>query len=124
MTAKLMKPKEETQETKAANEQLKVAMQKAAGEILKPNSPEALIRERKNQHGNWNQQSAVSQELKSIIDKRANYSTLKLTDSQREALEMIAVKISRIICGDPDHEDHWDDIAGYAILGKGDIKDV
>ena len=32
---------------------------------------------------------------------------------------MILLKIARIICGDPTYADHWDDIAGYAMLGKG-----
>jgi hypothetical protein len=29
---------------------------------------------------------------------------------------MIAHKIGRIIAGDPDFRDHWDDLAGYATL--------
>jgi hypothetical protein len=31
---------------------------------------------------------------------------------------MIAVKISRILTGDAGEPDHWDDIQGYAHLGK------
>lgn len=31
-----------------------------------------------------------------------------------EALDMIAVKVSRIVTGDPTYLDNWDDIAGYA----------
>lgn len=31
---------------------------------------------------------------------------------------MILAKIARIVSGDPNHADHWDDIAGYALLGK------
>ena len=31
-----------------------------------------------------------------------------------ETLDMIATKISRIVCGDPNHADSWLDIAGYA----------
>jgi len=34
---------------------------------------------------------------------------------QREALEMICTKISRIIVGDCSHVDHWNDLAGYAL---------
>ena len=29
---------------------------------------------------------------------------------------MIACKIARILSGDPNWRDHWDDIAGYATL--------
>jgi hypothetical protein len=40
----------------------------------------------------------------------------RLSVGQREALEMIAHKIARILSGDPNHKDHWEDIAGYAEL--------
>lgn len=30
---------------------------------------------------------------------------------------MIAMKMSRILSGDKDYRDHWDDIMGYAQLG-------
>jgi hypothetical protein len=40
----------------------------------------------------------------------------RLDHSQAEALDMIAHKIGRILAGDPNHADHWDDIAGYARL--------
>lgn len=39
-----------------------------------------------------------------------------LAPDQREALEMIAHKIGRIVNGNPDYVDSWDDIAGYATL--------
>jgi hypothetical protein len=40
----------------------------------------------------------------------------RLNDVQREAVEMILHKVGRIISGDPNVHDHWDDIAGYAKL--------
>lgn len=40
----------------------------------------------------------------------------KLNPMQSESLDMIAHKIGRIIAGDPNVEDHWRDIAGYATL--------
>ena len=39
-----------------------------------------------------------------------------MKDYQREGLEMIAHKISRILNGDPNYDDSWVDIAGYAQL--------
>jgi len=39
-----------------------------------------------------------------------------LNNDQREALEMIAHKIARILNGDPNYADNWIDIAGYATL--------
>ena len=40
----------------------------------------------------------------------------KLDPDQREALEMIAHKMARILNGDQDHLDSWHDIQGYARL--------
>jgi|SRR5688572_53085 len=39
-----------------------------------------------------------------------------LAADQREALEMNAHKVARILNGDPDYSDSWRDIAGYATL--------
>jgi hypothetical protein len=46
------------------------------------------------------------------------------TDSQWEALEMIAHKIGRIVNGDPDYADSWIDIAGYAKLVADELQGV
>ena len=43
---------------------------------------------------------------------------ISLSDAQAESLEMIAVKIARILSGDPDFADHWDDVIGYAKLAR------
>lgn len=40
----------------------------------------------------------------------------RLDPDQREALDMIASKIARILNGDPNYDDNWIDIAGYATL--------
>lgn len=34
---------------------------------------------------------------------------------------MIALKIARILCGDPTFKDSWQDIAGYVTLILGDL---
>ena len=41
---------------------------------------------------------------------------LQLQPIHREALEMIAHKVGRILNGQPDFFDSWHDIAGYATL--------
>lgn len=74
-----------------------------------------VLHERGTRYGKFTGHAAVTQELKRVIfgflpkDKT-------LADDQREALEMIAHKIGRIINGDPDYADSWTDIAGYATL--------
>jgi hypothetical protein len=69
-----------------------------------------LLAQRQISHGCFIATATISQELKRIIRRGS------LSDVQREALEAIAVKIARILAGDPNHLDHWDDIAGYATL--------
>lgn len=84
--------------------------------VARANETEALIRERHNQHGDWKKQSQMASQLKAQARRGKNWSTLE--HHQAEALDMILVKISRILTGDPAYADHWDDIKGYAELGK------
>jgi hypothetical protein len=42
----------------------------------------------------------------------------RLRPAQKESLHMIVHKIHRVLTGNADHDDHWDDMAGYAVLGK------
>ncbi|QLB22636.1 DUF6378 domain-containing protein [Phocoenobacter skyensis] len=76
---------------------------------------EETLKERGETYGDFEDVAQVSQLLKGIVIHAGNRK--KLTDVQREALEMICVKLARISMGDPDYEDNWRDIAGYAILG-------
>lgn len=48
--------------------------------------------------------------------KQAYGSLANLPATHAEALEMIATKIGRILTGNPNNEDSWRDIAGYATL--------
>jgi len=45
-----------------------------------------------------------------------------LTDPQVTSLEMIALKVTRILQGDNNHVDSWRDIAGYAELAAIEIE--
>lgn len=77
----------------------------------------ALIAEREKTHGSFGQVAAVASELRAVLHAQPQWAGLPVW--RREALDMIALKQARIVCGDPDHPDHWDDIAGYAVLGAG-----
>lgn len=83
----------------------------------KDTGPVAITNERKGQHGDWNEQSLCNDSLDKVAHESANYHSL--LPYQRKAVDMILVKLSRILSGNPKHEDHWDDISGYAYLGKG-----
>lgn len=75
-----------------------------------------LTQERQLTHGDFDQNAAVSQDIKIILRNCDTWDSL--TPAQREALDMIALKISRIMSGKANHKDHWDDIQGYAELAK------
>jgi hypothetical protein len=71
-----------------------------------------ILDERKSTHGDFADVAAMGQMTKATWKNGKNWSALTLT--QREGLEMIAHKVARILSGNPDEPDHWDDIAGYA----------
>lgn len=77
----------------------------------------ALLIERGRRHGEFRDHARITQNLKAMmIDPGGSSKWQMLSAIQREALEMIQHKIGRILAGDPDYADHWDDIAGYARL--------
>ena len=75
---------------------------------------ETLLDERKNTHGDFTDHAACTQSLKVVAKNWPNW--VELSPVQKEAIEMILHKLGRIMTGNPDHKDHWDDIAGYARL--------
>jgi hypothetical protein len=73
---------------------------------------EKILEERAKTHGMFVDHASITQQIKTLLGSHSN----KLSVVQKEALDMIAHKIGRILAGDPNHKDHWDDIAGYATL--------
>ena len=69
--------------------------------------------ERGKRYGNYLHQTEISFGIKKEMHGEAFE---KMEVDQQDALDMIAVKISRILNGDPDYSDNWHDIAGYATL--------
>lgn len=72
------------------------------------------LEERGKRYGNYLQQTRISKTLQNRMRMVESYK--ELDPDMQDALEMIAVKISRILNGDPDYSDNWHDIAGYATL--------
>jgi hypothetical protein len=75
-----------------------------------------VLTERGTRYGKFIHHAAVTQRLKETMSEHAASGGIELAPDQREALEMIAHKIGRIVNGDPDYADSWVDIAGYAML--------
>lgn len=67
-------------------------------------------------HGSFMDNARISQAIKNLIRDEDGWK--HCSDDQREALEMIALKISRICSGKANFKDHWLDIQGYAKLGE------
>ena len=93
-----------------------------------------MLKERGARYGKFEGHALITQLLKQLVrgEWRAVCNTLaspltptgnpvrdkwlKLAPDQQEALDMICHKVGRIVNGDPDYIDSWDDIAGYARL--------
>ena len=70
--------------------------------------------ERGARYGLFTGHAHITQGIKAVMQTHDGWD--RLADDQREALEMIAHKVGRILNGDPDYADSWHDIAGYARL--------
>lgn len=81
---------------------------------------EVILAERQKTHGSFESHARLSQGFKDLACNSVSW--CKLDSAQRESLEMIFHKAARILNGDPNHEDHWADIAGYATLVSKDLK--
>ena len=80
-----------------------------------------ILKEREKTHGDFSEHATITQAIKSCYKITNSYDSLN--SLQREALDMIAHKIGRILAGNPDVKGHWDDIAGYATLVSERIED-
>ena len=82
-----------------------------------PNDRDPLLQEREKTHGSFETNAAISQELKELF-RYPRGVAVALKSVHCEALDMIALKLSRILSGQANFRDHWDDIAGYAKLAS------
>lgn len=73
-----------------------------------------LLQERAKTHGDYRMTAQTAQKLKLLVERSPMYGVMNSV--QRESLDMIMVKLARIMCGDPHEPDHWLDISGYAQL--------
>jgi hypothetical protein len=75
---------------------------------------DATLTERGNRYGEFPEHARITQNLKLAMVDSPNWE--RLTADKKEALEMVAHKIGRILNGDPDYHDSWHDIIGYTKL--------
>lgn len=72
------------------------------------------LQQRGSKYGRFDDQGRIEQAIKRAMHDSPNWTTLP--DDSKSAIEMIATKLSRILKGDPEYDDNWRDIAGYAQL--------
>ena len=80
-----------------------------------------ISHDRNDTHGDPHLQFACQQALwRVLIDYRG---ATPMDDTSLHALQMITVKLSRIICG-RNAQDHWLDTAGYALIAAERAEDA
>ena len=67
-------------------------------------------------HGDYADTARYAQHLKTTMHNARNW--VRLSPDKREALDLIATKLARILSGEPNEPDHWLDLEGYARLAR------
>lgn len=73
------------------------------------------LNERGKRYGSFAEHARIAQALKDVMWNTGE-GWRRMAQDQKQALEVIADKIARILNGDPDYNDNWHDIQGYAKL--------
>ena len=78
-----------------------------------------ILSDREQTHGLFREVASYSQAFKNMMRTSRNWQRLDV--AQAQALEVVADKVARILCGDPSYQDHWQDGAGYFELVLRDL---
>ena len=82
---------------------------------------EKTLAERGNRYGDFKEHARITQNIKAEMRFSPNWQ--ELSPGMKEALEMVAHKIGRILNGDPCYKDSWVDIEGYIHLVSRELED-
>lgn len=77
-------------------------------------SVENTLKERGGRYGSFDTHAEYAEKINNVFESSPNWRGMK--PDAKEALRIIANKIGRILNGDPEYNDNWHDIAGYAVL--------
>lgn len=75
-----------------------------------------ILEERGSRYGKFAHNADIAQALKSVFRHNPYSRYHEMAPDQREVMDMLASKQSRLLVGDPDYADNWRDIAGFATL--------
>lgn len=85
-------------------------------------SVEKTLAERGSRYGDFSTHAEIAQNLQDGMRRAEGWS--RLSPVQKQALTVIADKIGRILSGDPNYDDNWHDIQGYAKLVEDRLTNV
>lgn len=77
---------------------------------------DTVLNTRAKDYGKFKDGASLMQGIKRLLAAHAAQHDKTFADDQWEAIEMIVHKMARIVNGNPDKVDSWQDIAGYATL--------
>lgn len=77
-------------------------------------SIDSTLAERGSRYGDFSEHARITQNIKAAMMDSPNWAIL--SPDKKEALEMVAHKVGRILNGDPGYHDSWHDIIGYTKL--------
>lgn len=77
-------------------------------------SIDTTLAERGTRYGEFGEHARITQNVKRAMQDSPNWASLP--DDMKEALEMVAHKVGRILNGDPNYHDSWHDVIGYTKL--------
>jgi hypothetical protein len=80
-----------------------------------------IIEDRQETHGNFVDNASVAQRIKAVLRTAPGWD--RMSPVQKEALDLISIKVARIVSGKNREPDHWKDIKGYAYLALMEIED-
>lgn len=83
------------------------------------NAVDVILAERGSRYGDFNTHAKITQNMKVAMQDSPQWE--HLSPAMKEALEMVAHKIGRILNGDPLYLDSWTDLIGYARLIERDL---
>lgn len=86
---------------------------------MEPNVAD-LLNDRQTTHGDFRSNARVSQMLKAVFRSCEHWQFLD--DVEKESMDMIAAKFSRVLSGKSLEKQHWEDVEGYARLALKECK--
>lgn len=75
-----------------------------------------ITKERGPTHGPFSDNARISQGIKDLLRSGKNWG--KLYPEEKEAIDQIALKLSRVTTGEIHYLDNWVDIVGYGTLAR------